>query len=94
MSDFYRLFIIVAVLAVQYFLSSRNRVYWGGILPVAYVVFLTWMLATNRMESMLAYSLYLLLGLFFLMVEWNGGRRYLREKRERELEKMKTYDMR
>ncbi|KIL72974.1 hypothetical protein SD77_3035 [Bacillus badius] len=60
---------------------------------MAYIVFLTWMLVTNRVESTIGYILYLLIGLLFLIAEWNGGRKYLREKRKKELDKMKTRDM-
>ena len=90
---FYGVFIIAGVLAVQFFFSTRNNAYLGAILPVAYIVFLTWILVTNRIESTIGYVLYLLLGLLFLIAEWNGGRKYLREKRKKELDKMKTRDM-
>lgn len=91
--SFYRVFIVACVLAVQFFLSTRNNAYWGAILPVAYIVFLTWMLISNRMNSTISYILVLLLGLLFLIAEWNGGRKYLREKRKKELDKMKILDM-
>lgn len=91
--SFYRVFIVACVLAVQFFLSTRNNAYWGAILPVAYIVFLTWMLISNRMNSTISYVLVLLLGLLFLIAEWNGGRKYLREKRKKELDKMKILDM-
>ncbi|MED4718731.1 hypothetical protein [Bacillus badius] len=89
----YGVFIIAGVLAIQFFFSTRNNGYLGAILPVAYIVFLTWMLVTNRVESTIGYILYLLIGLLFLIAEWNGGRKYLREKRKKELDKMKTRDM-
>ncbi len=91
--DTYRVLFIAAVLAVQFFFSTRDKAYWGAILPVAYIVFLTWMLVTNRIESLVAYILYLLLGMAFLFAEWSGGRKYLCEKRKKELDKIKTLDM-
>jgi hypothetical protein len=93
MVDFYGVLIAAGVLAVQYFFSTRNSVFWGAIIPVAYIVVLTWMLVTNRIESAIAFILILILGLLFLIAEWNGGRKYLREKRRKELDKMKTHDM-
>ncbi|MED3572762.1 hypothetical protein [Cytobacillus praedii] len=45
------------------------------------------------MNSTISYVLVLLLGLLFLIAEWNGGRKYLREKRKKELDKMKILDM-
>ena len=57
--------------------------HWGAILPVAYIVLLTWMLISNRIESTIGYVLYLLPGLLFLIAEWNGGRKYFHEKRKK-----------
>lgn len=89
----YGVFIIAGILAVQFFFSTRNNIYWGAILPVAYFVFLTWLFVTNHIESNMGFFLYLLLGILFLCAEWNGGRKYLHEKRKKELDKMKTHDM-
>ncbi|MCP3742024.1 hypothetical protein [Rossellomorea sp. BNER] len=93
MDDFYGVFIVAGVLAVQYFFSTRNSIYWGAVIPVSYIVFLTWMLVTNRIESTIGFILSLLLGILFLIAEWNGGRKYLHKKRRKELDKMKTHDM-
>lgn len=90
---FYGVFLIAGVLAVQFFLSTRQQSYSGFILPVAYVVFLTWLLITQRMESMLGYMLYLLLGLLFLLAEWKTGRKYVAEKSKTELDKIKAHDI-
>ncbi|MDR7075645.1 hypothetical protein J2Y03_000633 [Neobacillus niacini] len=91
--DFYGVFISAAILAVQFFFSTRNNIFWGAILPVAYIVFLTWQFVMNRIESTMGFILYLFLGVLFLCAEWNGGRKYLREKRKKELDKMRTHDM-
>ncbi|QWG81424.1 hypothetical protein EXW39_28290 (plasmid) [Bacillus mycoides] len=91
--SFYEVFIIAGILAVQFFFSTRNNIYWGAILPVAYIAFLTGLFVTNRIENTIGFILYLLLGLLFLCAEWNGGRKYLHEKRKKELDKMKIYDM-
>ncbi|MBJ8056155.1 hypothetical protein JDS87_30980 [Bacillus cereus] len=94
MIDFYRVFIIAIVLAIQYFFSTRDSIYWGAIIPVAYVVLLTGMFVTNNIESTIGFILYLLLGILFLIVEWNQGRKSLHKKRKKELDKMKTHDIR
>lgn len=91
--DFYGVFIGAGILAVQFFFSTRNNIYWGAILPVAYIVFLIWMFVTNRIESTMGFILYLLLGMLFLGAEWNGGRKYIHGKRKKELDKMKTHDI-
>ncbi|MGI8351984.1 hypothetical protein NiCM35_19695 [Niallia circulans] len=91
--DFYGVFITAGILAVQFFFSTRNSIYWGAVLPLLYIGFVTWMLATDRIESFIAYILILLLGILFLLAEWSGGRKYLHEKRRKELDKMKSHDM-
>lgn len=90
---FYNAFIVAGFLAVQFFFSTRNNVYWGSVIPGAYIVFLIWMFVTHRIENTVALILYLLLGLLFLIVEWNAGRKYLSQKRKKELDKIKTHDL-
>lgn len=95
MFDFYGVFIFAGMLAVQYFFSTRNSVYWGAIIPVAYIIFSSWMFVTNRIEigSITGFIIILVVGLLFLIAEWNGGRKYLQAKRKKELDKMKTRDL-
>ncbi|AGA58544.1 MAG: hypothetical protein C6W55_00690 [Thermobacillus sp.] len=90
---FDRVLIAAGVLAVQFFFSTRNRAYWGAVIPVAYAACLTWMFATNQIESALQYALILLIGLLFLFGEWRSGRIYYHKKRKKELEKMKATDL-
>jgi len=85
--------IYAGILAVQFFLSNRNNIYWGAILPVVHIVFLTWLFITNRIESTIGFILYLLLGTLFLCIEWKLGRKYFHKKIQKELDKMKTHDM-
>ncbi|SHG09252.1 hypothetical protein [Ornithinibacillus halophilus] len=91
--SFYGVFIIAGIFAIQFFFSTRRNVSWGAILPVAYIVLLTWLLVINRIGSSIEYILYLLLGLLFLIAEWSGGRKYLREKVKKELHKMNSLDI-
>ena len=89
---FFDVFIIAGILGVQYFLSTRNSVYWGGLIPLVFVVWRTWILF-NENEKFLSYALILLLGLAFLIGGWYEGRNALRKKRKQELDKMRSYDM-
>lgn len=89
---FWDVFIIAGILGVQYFLSTRNSVYWGGLIPVAFIVWRTWILFSSN-EKFLSYVLILLLGLAFLISGWHEGRRALLKRREQELDKMKSYDL-
>lgn len=88
----YDVFIIAGFLGLQYFFSTRNSVYWGGIIPVIFVVWRTWLFFANN-ESFLSYVLVLILGLAFLIGGWVNGRKSLIEQRKKELNKMKSFDM-
>lgn len=90
---FYDVLIIAGFLGIQYFLSTRNSVYWGAVIPVLLVSWLTWMLLTARIDSVLAYILILITGLIFLSMEWSEGRKALHRRRIKELAKMKSQDM-
>lgn len=90
---FDRVLIAAGVLAVQFFFSTRNRAYWGAVIPVAYAACLTWMFANHRIESAMQYVLVLLTGLLFLFGEWRSGRIYYHKKRNKELDKMRTSDL-
>lgn len=90
---FYGVFIIAGVLAVQFFFSTRNNPYWGVVIPILYTAFLTWMYITHQIESMIKFILLLIIGILFLIAEWRSGRKYVREKRKKELDKMRAFDM-
>lgn len=85
-------FIIAGFLALQYFFSTRNSVYWGGVIPVIFVVWRTWIFINND-ERVLSYVLVLLLGLAFLIGGWTKGRKSLTERTKKELNRMKSLDM-
>jgi len=89
---FYDVFIIAGILGVQYFFSTRNSVYWGGLIPLVFVIWRTWILF-NENEKFLSYVLILILGLAFLIGEWYEGRNALHKKTKQELDKMSSHDM-
>lgn len=93
MIDIDMVFIYAGILAVQYFFSTRNNVYWGAVIPVVFIIFLTWMFVTNHIEHTLAFILILIVGMLFLFGQWVGGRESLRKRRRKELEKMESYDL-
>lgn len=94
MIDIDMVFIYAGILAVQYFFSTRNNVYWGAIIPVVFTLFLTYMFVTNQIEHIFAFILILILGMLFLFGQWVGGRKSLRRRRRKELEKMQSHDLR
>jgi len=89
---FYDVFIIAGILGVQHFLSTRNRVYWGALIPFIFIVWRTGRFF-NGNENFLAYVLILLVGLAFLFGGWYEGRTALHKKRKQELNKMRSHDL-
>ncbi|WP_085505190.1 hypothetical protein [Thalassobacillus devorans] len=92
MNEFVRLILIVFILGFQYFLSSRNNFYWGGLIPVAFVITMAYFIIAGN-SGMLSSLLITLVGLLFLVGEWKKGRKDLQKKREKELNKMRTQDI-
>lgn len=93
MSEFSTFFYFIGALALQYFFSTRNSIYWGAIIPVGYISLLSWLLITNHLENTIHFILIMIVGLAFFIAEWFTGRKSLYEQRKKELDKMKTYDM-
>ncbi len=93
MNELISILLIITALTLQFFLSSRNNGYLGAIVPVLFLAWLTWMFATDRIESTLAYGLFLVIGLLFLLQQWSSGRRTFRKRSQNELEKMRKHDI-
>ena len=89
----YDVFIIAAFLGLQYFLSTRNNPYWGAFVPILFASWMTWSYATGGIDKLLVYILILIIGILFLLEQWNLGRESLKKKREKELEKMQAHDL-
>ncbi|WHX87480.1 hypothetical protein QNH18_03980 [Bacillus paralicheniformis] len=92
MNTIYILLIGFAILGIQYFLSTRNRTFWGAILPTAYIIFLV-ALSIHEGKSFASFYLPLIGGLALLLGEWIKGREALKKKQEREMRIMKAMDI-
>ena len=90
--DIYDVLIIAGFLGVQYFLATRNSFYWGAILPIAFLAWRGSIIFTAD-GKILSHILITILGLAFLIGQWTAGRKSLKEKRKKELEKIKTQDL-
>ncbi|MGE7915742.1 hypothetical protein [Lysinibacillus xylanilyticus] len=94
MNDWYRLLLILIVFAVQHFLSTRNNMYWGSLLPIIYIATLISVQFYGIFEwSMMQFILFAIVGELFLVGYWMSGRKVLSSKRQKELEKMKAFDL-
>ncbi|MFL0366030.1 hypothetical protein ACH0BF_23785 [Pseudobacillus sp. 179-B 2D1 NHS] len=86
MNDWYRLCIILLVFAVQHLLSTRDKPYWGLILPLLYLVTLTFLHTLGMVEwSMAKLILFVMIGELFLFGYWISGRKALYNRRLNEL---------
>lgn len=92
MNTIFILLIGFAILGIQYFLSTRNRTFWGAILPTAYIIFLV-ALSIHEGKSFASFYLPLIGGLALLLGEWIKGREALKKKQEREMRVMKAMDI-
>ncbi len=84
---------VVAMCAMQHFMSRRNNRLWGGIVPIIFVAVMTWLYITGGIEHVIKYIVLLIVGLLLLLGEWSRGQKSLRKQREEELIKMKAQDL-
>lgn len=89
----YDVLIIAVFLGIQSILSSKSNLYWGAILPILFVIWRTGLFVTGNNESFLSYILILIIGLLFLLGQWTNGRISLKERQEKELNKMQAHDL-
>lgn len=87
--------IAIAIVGVQYMLSRKNNAYWGAILPVLYMVFMTygWVTDVFTDKNIINMVLATFGGEVVLLSAWVKGREFVKKKREKELEKMKLHDI-
>ncbi|MFB8424921.1 hypothetical protein ACFC4S_23170 [Priestia megaterium] len=86
--------IVAIALILHNFLSTRANVYWGAIMPSAYLVYCGWLLFTGHLANHpIKGVLILLLGLLIFLIRWGTGRDTYKKKQETELNKMKTQDI-
>lgn len=86
-------FIIAAFLGMQYFFSTRNNPYWGALIPATFIIWMTTSLVLGNIDSFWIYIIILTIGLLLLFEQWHQGRKSLKKKHEKELEKMQAHDL-
>ncbi|MEH7461896.1 hypothetical protein V7166_07350 [Bacillus thuringiensis] len=92
----YGFLIALILVGLQYFLSRRENVYFGMALPVLYVVTLLYLWISEIFfvkGNTISFIFVILGGLVILLGIWVKGRESLKDKRKKELEKMKTQDI-
>lgn len=81
------------ILWLQHYLSRRKSMYWGALLPVAYVAFLIVLYARGIHGGIITLVLPAIIGMLILLVNWSLGRDALKKKRKKELEKIQLNDL-
>ncbi|MGN7479495.1 hypothetical protein ACTHOQ_16785 [Solibacillus silvestris] len=90
--DITNVLIIAICLGSQYFLASRRHMFWGALLPAAFVIWRGTILFTTD-DTVLSQILIMAFGLVFLLGQWVQGRKAFKIKQEKELLKMKAHDI-
>lgn len=85
--------IALVILGTQYFLSRKNNVYWGAFLPVIYIVFIVYGKLSGFFTEDKDIIMILVGGTLLLLSVWANGRKSVKDKRKKELEKIELYDL-
>ncbi|NMD69391.1 hypothetical protein HHO41_03755 [Bacillus sp. DNRA2] len=93
MEHLYGWLIAFGILGLQHFLSRRKSVYWGALLPVAFLIFLVVMFVKNWHGGIVGIIIPSIILLLILCVNWATGREDLKKKRKKELEKILVNDL-
>ncbi|OFS64390.1 hypothetical protein [Nosocomiicoccus sp. HMSC09A07] len=92
LGSIYDVLIIAAFLGLQFFLSTRQSKFWGLILPVVFLVWRGTIIFTTDV-NVLAEVLITAVGLLFLLGQFSAGRKQVKERQKKELEKMTSHDL-
>ncbi|MBX0352960.1 hypothetical protein ACW4EZ_31195 (plasmid) [Bacillus toyonensis] len=86
--------VIVVIIVTQSFLSSRKTPYLGGILPVAYIGFISFFF--NKLLANGDYFstwIKIIAGLCGLLSIWISGRERFKKKRQKELDRIELQNL-
>ncbi|MBU8691116.1 hypothetical protein KM918_27950 [Priestia megaterium] len=86
--------ITIIVLGTQHYLSTRNNPYLGGILPVGYIIFISFFFTKLVSENdRFSSFLMIIVGLTVLLGIWTSGREKLKKKRQKELDRIELQNL-
>lgn len=92
LGDIASVLLFTVLLGVQYVLASQKNVYWGAILPVAFLSWGVYVIVTTN-GHVVGQGAIVLLGVAFLCGQWVSGRKSLKAKQQKELRKMQVQDI-
>lgn len=87
--------ILYAVLfAIQYFLSKTGKKIIGGIVPVLFIIAIVILYTTGKLGlNIWGTLIFGVIGLLFLLGQWDSAQKDNKEKEQKELNKMKGKDL-
>ncbi|AIF45287.1 hypothetical protein [Virgibacillus sp. SK37] len=86
--------ITILVLTLHHELSTRERAWPGGIFPAIYFIVFGYLLITKDLDINSSRDIFFyILGFGVFVGIWIDGRNSLKRKIKKELDKMKSYDM-
>ena len=84
----------VVLLAIQYFLSKTGNKIIGGIVPVLFIVALAVLYTTGKLGlNIWGTLIFGVIGLLFLLGQWDSAQKDNKKKEQRELDKMIGKDL-
>lgn len=93
MSYLYFWIIGIIILGIQYVLTRFENKYLGGILPLLFLCFMVWLYNYHQPDNIISFAIATLGGFVMLASIWESGRTAIKNKRKKELEKIKLHDI-
>lgn len=82
------------LLAIQYFLSRTGNKIVGAIAPVIFVIVLIYLYLTEKLGlNIWGAIIFGVIGLLFLLGQWDSAQKDKKKKMEKELDKMEGKDL-
>lgn len=82
---------IVVLLGTHYFLSTRKHWAFGSLFPICYLAFAIWVMTSQSIDT---YTMVKIgMGLIIFLGIWSDGRDKVKQKRLKEVDKMKVKDI-
>ncbi|WP_440857359.1 hypothetical protein [Staphylococcus shinii] len=82
------------LLAIQYFLSRTGNKIVGAIVPVIFVIVLIYLYLTEKLGlNIWGTIIFGIIGLLFLLGQWDSAQKDKKKKMEKELDKMEGKDL-
>lgn len=92
MYELLSILILIVMFGIQYFLSTRSNKFLGAIIPMLFVIFVTFMYFNNNLGPITSIVL-LALGLIALIEQWYKGNNQKKLNADKEMVKMKGKDL-